>query len=97
MTIHATPNGLVEVIDRAKASGALRGDATPEDVVVILQANAGLVTRAHPADREASQRLIHLLLDGLRSAASTPGPTPPSPRRMRTAMRAHSRRAGILE
>src|SRR5205085_5269216 len=40
---------LVEVIERAKAAGALRADATPEDVVVILQANAGVVARSHAA------------------------------------------------
>ncbi len=89
--------GLVEVIERAKAAGVLRADCTPEDIVVILQANAGLVTRAHPAARAASRRLIHVLLDGLRADAATDGPSAPSPRRMRTAMRAHSRRAGLLD
>jgi AcrR family transcriptional regulator len=88
--------GIVELIARAKAAGALRADATTEDIVVIHQANAGLVTSAHPASREASRRLIHLLLDGLRSDAATPGPIAPSPRRMLDAMRANSRRAGLL-
>jgi AcrR family transcriptional regulator len=90
-------HGLVEVMERAKAAGALRADATPEDVVVILQANAGVVTRAHAAAGQASRRLMHLLLDGLRAEASTAGPTAPSPRRMRAAMREHSRRAGLLD
>lgn len=90
-------DGLVEVIDRAKAAGALRADAVSQDIVIILQANAGLVTRAHPASGPASRRLIHLLLDGLRSEAATPGPIAPSPRRMMAAMRAHSRRAGLLD
>ncbi len=90
-------DGLVEVIERAKAAGALRADSTPEDIVVILQANAGLVTRAHPVAGQASRRLVHVLLDGLRADAATVGPTAPSPRRMRSAMRAHSRRAGLLE
>src|SRR5439155_9749354 len=88
--------GLVEVIERAKAAGALRADATPEDVLVILQANAGVVTRAHDAAGQASQRLIHVLLDGLRAEAATAGPSAPSPRRMRVAMREHSRHAGLL-
>jgi AcrR family transcriptional regulator len=90
-------HGLVEVIERAKSAGALRADATPEDVLVILQANAGVVARAHHAAGEASRRLIHVLLDGLRAGAATPGPTAPSPRRMRAAMREHSRRAGLLD
>jgi AcrR family transcriptional regulator len=88
---------LVEVIDRAKAAGALRADATTEDVLVILQANAGLVTRAQGASADASARLIHLLLDGLRATAATPGASPPSPRRMHAAMRARSRKAGLLD
>jgi len=91
-----TFRGLVELIEGAQAAGALRADATPEDVLVILQANAGVVTRAHAAARDASQRLIHVLLDGLRAEAATSGPAPPSARRMRAAIREHSRRAGLL-
>jgi AcrR family transcriptional regulator len=90
-------DGLVTVLERAKAAGALRTDSTPEDIVVILQANAGLVIRAHPVAGQASPRLVHLLLDGLRAEAATPGPPAPSPGRMRTAMRARSRRAGLLD
>jgi hypothetical protein len=82
--------GLVTVIDRAKAAGALRADATPQDILVIL------VTRARPAEREASRRLIHLLLDGLRAEGATAGPPAPSAQRMRLAMRDHSRRTGLL-
>jgi AcrR family transcriptional regulator len=88
--------GLVTVIERAKTAGALRADATPQDILVILQANAGLVTRARPAERQASRRLIHLLLDGLRAEGATAGPPAPSAQRMRLAMRDHSRRAGLL-
>jgi AcrR family transcriptional regulator len=90
-------NGLVDVIDRAKAAGVLRADAISQDLVIILQANAGLITRAHPASGPASRRLIHLLLDGLRADGATPGPVAPSPGRMMAAMRAHSRRAGLLD
>ena len=32
------------IADRARASGALRADFTPEDLVLLLMANAGLVT-----------------------------------------------------
>jgi hypothetical protein len=50
-------------------------------------ANAGLVERAHGIGTEASDRLIHIMLDGFRSTAATDGPAAPSPRRMRVAMR----------
>jgi AcrR family transcriptional regulator len=89
--------GLVQLLDRARTAGALRADVTTEDVVLLLQANAGLIERAAPVSEDASRRLIHVLLDGLRSEAATPGAVAPSSRRMRSAMRAHSRRAGLLE
>ncbi|MGD9794137.1 MAG: TetR/AcrR family transcriptional regulator [Acidimicrobiia bacterium] len=82
--------GLHELAERAQDAGALRLDFTPEDVVVILMANAGLVRNAHEAGPKASARLVHLLLDGLRSASATDGPRPPSRQVMRRAMRRQS-------
>jgi AcrR family transcriptional regulator len=89
--------GLIDLIEAAKAAGALRSDAMPEDIKIILQANAGLVTRAHPAGGEASQRLVHVLLDGLRAEAATSGPSAPSRRLVQSAMREQSRRAHLVE
>lgn len=40
----------------------------------------------------ASARLVQVLLDGLRSAAATEGPPPPTPRRMQVAMRRNGER-----
>jgi AcrR family transcriptional regulator len=85
-------DGLVRVVDRAHASGALRADFTTVDVVVLLMANAGLVERADGIPAEASARLVHLLLDGFRTIAATEGPNPPTPRRMRLAMRRNGER-----
>jgi AcrR family transcriptional regulator len=79
--------GLVQVIERARAAGVLRADFTTEDVVVVLMANAGLIERAHGVAGEASARLIHVLLDGFRAAAATDGPVAPSARRTQMAMR----------
>ena len=80
-------DGLVELVVRARSAGALRADFTTEDVVILLMANAGLVERAHGVTAEASARLIHILLDGFRAQATSESPPPPSPRRMRVAMR----------
>lgn len=80
-------DGLVRLADRARAAGVLRADFKTEDVVVFLMANAGLVERAHGVTAQASARLVHVLLDGFRSAAATDGPAAPAPRRMRLAMR----------
>jgi AcrR family transcriptional regulator len=85
-------DGLVRLVDRAGAAGVLRADFTTEDIVILLMANAGLVERAPGIAAEASARLVQVLLDGFRSAAATGGPTAPSPRRMRFAMRRNGER-----
>jgi AcrR family transcriptional regulator len=84
--------GLVILVDRAHSAGVLRADFTTEDVVLLLMANAGLVERAHGISREASARLVHILLDGFRASAATAGPPPPTPRRTRLAMRRNGER-----
>lgn len=84
--------GLVQLIERAQASGALRADFATEDVVVVLMANAGLVERAHGITADASARLVHVLLDGFRAGAATEGPVAPSTRRTQIAMRRHAER-----
>jgi AcrR family transcriptional regulator len=85
-------DGLVCLVERARSAGVLRADFTTQDVVVVLMANAGLVERAHGVTAGASARLVHVLLDGLRSAAATHGPAAPSSGRMRLAMRRNSER-----
>jgi AcrR family transcriptional regulator len=77
--------GFVRLVHRAKDAGVLRADFEPQDLLVILMANAGLVERAQAAAEDASARLAHLILDGLRADAATPGPRPPSRRRMQAA------------
>jgi len=84
--------GLVQLVERAQTAGVLRADFTTEDVVIILMANAGLVERAHNVSGVASERLVHVLLDGLRATAATDGPPPPTPRRMQVAMRRNGER-----
>ena len=87
--------GVETLIKRAKAAGTLRADCTAEDVLILLQSNAGVIERSKGAAASASQRLVHLLLDGLRADAATDGPLPPSPRRMRAAIRERSRDFGF--
>ena len=87
--------GIETLIKRAKSAGTLRADCTAEDVLILLQSNAGLIERSKGVAASASQRLVHLLLDGLRADAATDGALPPSPRRMRAAMRERSRDFGL--
>ena len=66
LRVHAV-RGVETLIERAKAAGTLRADCTAEDVLILLQSNAGLIERSKGAAASASQRLMHLLLDGLRA------------------------------
>jgi AcrR family transcriptional regulator len=85
-------DGLIQLVERARAAGELRADFTTEDVVLLLMANAGLVERASGIAADASARLIHVLLDGFRADAASDGPPAPSVRRMRLAMRRNGER-----
>jgi AcrR family transcriptional regulator len=77
---------LLRVIDRAKTDGRLRSDFVPEDHVLLLMGNAGVVQGAGDAAPEAWRRYVALMLDGLRSECATPLPPPPTPRQILRAM-----------
>jgi AcrR family transcriptional regulator len=76
----------VRLADRAQTAGALRADLTPEDVALLLMANAGLIHRTADIAVAASTRFTDLTLDGLRSTAAstirTPAPRPAVIRRI---------------
>ena len=57
----------VRLIERAQAEGALRADFVPEDLVLLLMANAGVVQGAGEAAPGRRRRFVALMLDGLRS------------------------------
>lgn len=78
---------LTELIRRAQAQGSLRADFVPEDVVVVLLANAGVVRVMRTAAPDAWRRFIGLMLDGLRADCARPLPPPPTPAQTYRAMR----------
>jgi len=78
--------GLVDLVARAKAAGALREDFRTQDVVLLLMANAGLVHRTAQTCPQAWERLATLLLDGLQARAATPGPPSPDEKDVLAAM-----------
>jgi AcrR family transcriptional regulator len=80
-------DGLIRLVARAHEAGVLRADFTDQDVVLLLMANAGLVERAHGISARASARLVHVLLDGFRTAAATAGPPSLGAREIQAAMR----------
>ena len=78
---------IVQLIERAQREGSLRADAVPEDLVLLLMANAGVVQGAGAAAPDAWRRFVGLMLDGLRTEGASPVPPPPTPRQMMRAMR----------
>lgn len=90
-----TQQGLQRIADRAKAAGALREDFQPEDLAVLLMANAGVIHRTAATAPTAWRRLVGYVLDGLRhSPANTPAPPSPGLRALRAAMEQQAKLLG---
>ena len=83
---------LTELIRRAQAQGGLRADFVPEDVVLLLLANAGVVRAMRAAAPDAWRRFLGLMLDGLRADRAQPLPPPPTPAQTYRAMLSVDRR-----
>ena len=66
-----------ELVDRAKAQGRLRADFTPEDLLILLMANAGVLGATSNEAELASKRLVAHLLRAF--AVDGEGALPPSP------------------
>ncbi len=75
------------LIERAQAEGSLRGDLVPEDVVLILLANAGVVDATADAAPGAWRRSLALIVDALRAGSATPLPESPCEGRLLAAFR----------
>ena len=68
---------MVELIDRAKATGRLREDFDPSDLVLLHMANAGVVNATGDAAPDAWRRVVALLIQSFEAPAR--GPLPASP------------------
>lgn len=68
---------LVLLIGRAKDAGRLRADFTSQDVVILLMANAGVVSATGQAAPDAWQRLVGYLIQAF--AVHEPDGLPPAP------------------
>ena len=78
--------GLAELVRRAQASGDLRADFAPSDVVLLLQANRGIRLDAPEATAAASHRFVAYMLQSFRAGPARPLP-PPVPVPLEFAMR----------
>jgi AcrR family transcriptional regulator len=75
-----------ELVQRAQAEGSLRADFVPEDLVLLLMANAGVVRATRDAAPDAWRRFVGLTIDALRAERAHPLPPPPTPAQTYQAM-----------
>jgi AcrR family transcriptional regulator len=80
-----------ELVRRAQAEGMLRADFVPEDLVLLLMANAGVVRAMRHAAPDAWRRFVGLMRDALRAERAHPLPPPPTPAQTYRAMLRASR------
>jgi AcrR family transcriptional regulator len=78
--------GFVELVNRAQATGQLRADFVPEDLVMLLMANAGVVNATGYAAPDTWRRLVAYLVQAFAASAAAPLPDPPSPGQMYRAL-----------
>jgi AcrR family transcriptional regulator len=65
-----------QVLDRARADGALRADFTVSDLALLFWSFAPVMDATAGVAPDAWRRHLHLLLDGLRAEAATPHDRP---------------------
>ncbi len=70
--------GMVELIGRAKATGRLRQDFDPSDLVLLHMANLGVVNACGDAAPDAWRRVVALMIQSFEAPARAP--FPPRPR-----------------
>jgi AcrR family transcriptional regulator len=83
---------VVRLIERAKLAGRLRADVTPEDLPLLLMANAGVVEATGQSAPAASRRFVSLMLDALQADGTGNLAPPVDPRDMYRALRRAGRR-----
>jgi AcrR family transcriptional regulator len=81
----------VELIDRAKAAGRLRDDFSPEDLVLLNMATAGVISATEAHAPGAWRRVAALMLQAYQAPARGPLPDPPRPQALYRAMITTSR------
>jgi hypothetical protein len=77
----------IELMDRAKSAGALRPEVVGEDLLLLLIANAAVLTVTRRDAPAASRRVVALFLDAVRTEGPvTTLPDPPTSTAMYRAM-----------
>jgi AcrR family transcriptional regulator len=77
---------LETLIARAQEQGRLRIDFVPTDVVLMLLANAGVVTATHIQAPQAWRRYAAFMIDAVRAERARPLPPPVTDEQMKLAL-----------
>jgi AcrR family transcriptional regulator len=77
---------VAELMQRAQNAGVLREDFVPEDLIILLMANAGVVAAAGRVAPRSGPRLIGYLLEAFAAPGSGPLPPPPTYRQITKAL-----------
>jgi AcrR family transcriptional regulator len=86
--------GFTRLIARAQQAGRLRADFSPEDLVILLMANAGVIAATGDAAPDAWRRLVGYLLQAFEAPGTGPLPEAPAPAALYRAMITLGRRSG---
>jgi len=78
--------GFLRLIEAAKATGKLRPDFADQDMVVLLMANAGVITAAGDTAPESSARLVAYMVQAFTAPQPATLPPPPDPDALAHAM-----------
>jgi AcrR family transcriptional regulator len=78
--------GFVKLVKNAKATGRLRADFSPQDLPMILMANAGVISGTRDAAPTACRRLVAYLLQACGAEHAQPLPAAPPARQMLRAL-----------
>jgi len=79
--------GFVKLVDRAQAAGVLRADFVPEDLILVLMGNAGVILGTRDAAPEAWRRFAAYMIEAFRAPGRAALTDPPSRNAMLRAMR----------
>lgn len=72
-------HGFLQIIDRAKATGHLRVDFESEDLILLLMANAGVISATANDAPHSWRRLVGHMLRGFATPGAPLPPIPPAP------------------
>ena len=75
-----------ELMQRAQDAGTLRKDLVPEDLIILLIANAGVVAATGKAAPRSAPRLVSFLLEAFAAPGSGDLPPPPTYRQVTKAL-----------